>query len=131
LTPCGNPITIDIAIGIVTVAELEAILMHPSCDAAIPSTCAVDTPAIPFRTLASGAHAARMKYVKTNHLMGIYRLINIALVATGILYPGWLGLWAIFCTSFFMSVMYPTIFALGKKTKIGTTGHGASVPVHA
>jgi FHS family L-fucose permease-like MFS transporter len=68
--------------------------------------------------------SALMKYVKPNRLMGIYSLINIALVVTGILHPGWLGLWAIFCTSFFMSVMYPTIFALGieglgKKTKIG------------
>jgi len=75
---------------------LEAILLHPSCDPAIPSDCAVDTAVIPFRALASGAHAARMKYMKTNHLMGIYRLINIALVATRILYPGWLVLWAIF-----------------------------------
>jgi FHS family L-fucose permease-like MFS transporter len=56
--------------------------------------------------------------------MGVYSLINIALVAVGVLHPGWAGLWAIFATSFFMSVMYPTIFALGidglgRNTKIG------------
>ena len=54
-----------------------------------------------------------MKYVNPGRLMGIYSVINIALVAVGILHPGWIGLWAIFATSFFMSVMYPTIFALG------------------
>lgn len=68
--------------------------------------------------------SALMKYVKPSHLMGLYSVINIALVAAGILHPGWLGLWAIFATSFFMSVMYPTIFALGidglgANTKIG------------
>ena len=56
--------------------------------------------------------------------MGLYSLVNIRLVAAGILFPGWLGLWAIFLTSFFMSVMYPTIFTLGiegldRNTKIG------------
>jgi FHS family L-fucose permease-like MFS transporter len=68
--------------------------------------------------------SALMKYVKPGRLMGLYSLINIALVAAGILHPGWAGLWAIFATSFFMSVMYPTIFALGieglgSNTKIG------------
>ena len=65
-----------------------------------------------------------MRFIQPNLLMGIYSLINVVLVATGVLFPGWLGLWAIFLTSFFMSLMYPTIFALGLKglgsnTKIG------------
>jgi FHS family L-fucose permease-like MFS transporter len=68
--------------------------------------------------------AALMRYVKPALLMGIYSLINIALVAVGVAFPGWVGLWAIFITSFFMSVMFPTIFALGidgldRNTKIG------------
>src|ERR1700692_843509 len=68
--------------------------------------------------------AALMRYVKPALLMGIYSLINIALVAVGVAFPGWVGLWAIFVTSFFMSVMFPTIFALGidgldRNTKIG------------
>jgi FHS family L-fucose permease-like MFS transporter len=54
-----------------------------------------------------------MKYVQPGTLMGIYGIINILLVAVGITRPGWLGLWAMFATSFFMSVMFPTIFALG------------------
>ena len=70
------------------------------------------------------ASSAIMRYVRPHLLMGVYGLINIALLAIGIEFPGWLGLWAIFATSFFMSVMYPTIFALGirglgRNTKIG------------
>jgi MFS transporter, FHS family, L-fucose permease len=68
--------------------------------------------------------AALMRYIKPAHLMGAYSLINIVLVAVGVAFPGWVGLWAIFVTSFFMSVMFPTIFALGiegldRNTKIG------------
>jgi len=56
--------------------------------------------------------------------MVIYSTLNVLLVAIGILLPGWVGLWAVFGTSFFMSIMYPTIFALGieglgPNTKIG------------
>ncbi len=68
--------------------------------------------------------SAIMRYVRPHRLMALYSIINIVLVAIGVLFPGWVGLWAIFLTSFFMSVMYPTIFALGieglgKNTKIG------------
>lgn len=68
--------------------------------------------------------SAIMHYVRPDRLMAIYSAINILLVGIGILFPGWIGLWAIFLTSFFMSVMFPTIFALGidglgHNTKIG------------
>jgi MFS transporter, FHS family, L-fucose permease len=68
--------------------------------------------------------AALMRYVKPAALMGAYSLVNIGLVVVGVAFPGWVGLWAIFVTSFFMSVMFPTIFALGiegldRNTKIG------------
>ena len=45
--------------------------------------------------------------------MGLYSAINIVLLTIGVLAPGWGGLWTIFLSSFFMSIMYPTIFALG------------------
>lgn len=68
--------------------------------------------------------SAIMHYVRPDRLMATYSVINILLVGIGILFPGWVGLWAIFLTSFFMSVMFPTIFALGidglgHNTKIG------------
>jgi MFS transporter, FHS family, L-fucose permease len=65
-----------------------------------------------------------MRFIKPNRLMGLYSLINVLLVGFSIVVPGWIGMWAIFLTSFFMSLMYPTIFAisikdLGENTKIG------------
>ncbi len=65
-----------------------------------------------------------MRFIAPNKMLGAYALVNIALVAVGVLWPGWAGLWAVFLTSFFMSLMFPTIFALGLKglgpnTKIG------------
>ena len=68
--------------------------------------------------------SAIMHYVRPDRLMAVYSVINIALASVGVVFPGWIGLWAIFLTSFFMSVMFPTIFALGidglgRNTKIG------------
>ncbi|HEY0758429.1 MAG TPA: L-fucose:H+ symporter permease [Acidisarcina sp.] len=70
------------------------------------------------------AASALMKLVAPGKLMGLYALANILLVTIGIVFPGWIGLWSILLTSFFMSMMFPTIFALGLKglgpnTKIG------------
>jgi len=64
-----------------------------------------------------------MKYVTPGKLMGLYSVINIVLVAIAIAFPGNIGVWALFFTSFFMSLMYPTNFALsirklGNNTKI-------------
>ena len=65
-----------------------------------------------------------MRFIAPNKLMGAYSLTNVLLVAIGVLFPGWIGLWAVFLTSFFMSLMFPTIFGLGLRglgpnTKIG------------
>ena len=57
--------------------------------------------------------ASIMKYVRPATLMGVYSVINIALVSVAVFHPGCVGVWTIFLTSFFMSLMYPTIFALG------------------
>jgi FHS family L-fucose permease-like MFS transporter len=65
-----------------------------------------------------------MRYVRPNVLMGVYSVANVALLTIAVLMPGWVGMWCIFLSSFFMSLMFPTIFALGIKglgvnTKIG------------
>ena len=65
-----------------------------------------------------------MKFVNPGLLMGLYSVANTVLVVIGIAAPGWFGLWSIFITSFFMSLMFPTIFAmglrgLGEDTKLG------------
>ena len=70
------------------------------------------------------ASTALMRVVRPNLLMGSYAVINVLLVTVGVLHPSWIGVWAMILTSFFMSLMFPTIFALGLKglgpnTKIG------------
>ena len=56
-----------------------------------------------------------MRHFLPSRLMAWYAGCNILLLAFGILHPGWLGLIAVLATSFFMSLMFPTIFALGLK----------------
>jgi FHS family L-fucose permease-like MFS transporter len=70
------------------------------------------------------ASTALMRVIRPNLLMGSYAVINVLLVTVGVLHPSWIGVWAMVLTSFFMSLMFPTIFALGLKglgpnTKIG------------
>jgi FHS family L-fucose permease-like MFS transporter len=72
-----------------------------------------------------------MKFIEPRNLMGIYAVANVALVSIGVLHPGWVGLWAIFLTSFFMSLMFPTIFALGIKGLGPNTKMGGSMIVMA
>ena len=72
-----------------------------------------------------------MQFVRPNILMGIYSIANVALAAIGVWFPGWLGLWAIFVTSFFMSLMFPTIFGLGLKELGPNTKLGGSLIVMA
>lgn len=70
-----------------------------------------------------------MKSLRPNLLMGIFAVINSGLVVIGILFPGWVGVWALFATSFFMSLMFPTTFALGIRDLGVNTKAGASLIV--
>ena len=72
-----------------------------------------------------------MRFVEPSTLLGSYAIVNVVLVAFGILHPGWAGLWAVFATSFFMSLMFPTIFALGLKELGPNTKIGGSLIVMA
>ena len=58
---------------------------------------------------------ALMKYIKPARLLTIYALINIGLMAVSILADGSLAVYALLAVPFFMSIMFPTIFALGIK----------------
>ena len=65
-----------------------------------------------------------MKRLSPVRLMKFYSLMNVLLVALCILCTNTLGMWCLLLTSFFMSVMYPTIFSLsvkglGKQAKVG------------
>jgi FHS family L-fucose permease-like MFS transporter len=72
-----------------------------------------------------------MKYIQPGKLMSIYGTANILLVLLAVAFPGWAGVWAIFLTSFFMSLMFPTIFALGIKGLGENTKLGGSMMVMA
>ena len=48
-------------------------------------------------------------------LLATFALINVLLTVITVLVPNSIGLGALFLTSFFMSLMFPTIFALGIK----------------
>ena len=56
-----------------------------------------------------------MRWINPARMMGAYAFINILLLTVAILHPGSLGTAAILLTSFFMSIMFPTIFAMGIK----------------
>jgi len=62
-------------------------------------------------------------------MMGAYAIVNVVLLGVGIGYPGRIGAGAILLTSFFMSIMFPTIFALGVKGLGGRTKLGGSLIV--
>ncbi len=57
--------------------------------------------------------AALMKYLRPARLLAIFAATDIALAVVAVLMPGAVGAYALVACSFFMSVMYPTIFALG------------------
>jgi FHS family L-fucose permease-like MFS transporter len=80
-----------------------------------------------------------MRYIRASRMMGAYALINMALIGVAVAHPGVLGAYALVATSFFMSIMFPTIFALGVKglgvhTKLGgsvivmSVGGAAALP---
>lgn len=54
-----------------------------------------------------------MKFVQPAKLLGIYAIINTILSGVVVLELGWFSVIALFSSYFFMSLMFPTIFALG------------------
>jgi len=64
-------------------------------------------------TLGRFAGTALMRIVAPRKLLALFAAINVVLCALGVMLPGHPGLYALVLASFFMSVMYPTIFALG------------------
>ncbi len=70
-----------------------------------------------------------MRRFLPSRLMAFYAAANALLLLVSIFRPGWLGLMAILSTSFFMSIMFPTIFALGLKDLGPNTNVGGSLLV--
>ena len=72
-----------------------------------------------------------MRRYPAGKLMMWYSLVNVALLLVGIFHPGLGGLAAVLLTSFFMSIMFPTIFAMGLKDLGANTNIGGSLLVMA
>jgi FHS family L-fucose permease-like MFS transporter len=56
-----------------------------------------------------------MKHLEARTLLGIYAVINVVLGLVAVTQLNWLGACCLLTTSLFMSIMFPTIFALGLK----------------
>lgn len=56
-----------------------------------------------------------MRYIAPARLLALYSVINMALLAVSIFADGNLAVYALLAVPFFMSIMFPTIFALGIK----------------
>ncbi len=72
-----------------------------------------------------------MKYVSPSKMLGFYGAFNVGLMAITVTRPGWGGAYAIVAASFFLSIMFPTIFALGLKGLGENTKLGGSMLVMA
>jgi FHS family L-fucose permease-like MFS transporter len=68
-----------------------------------------------------------MKYFKPNKLLALNAAINVLLCMVAILATGMITVFAVIGICFFMSIMFPTIFALGIKDLGGDTEYGSSL----
>jgi MFS transporter, FHS family, L-fucose permease len=67
---------------------------------------------------------ALLNSIDSGKLLGIFALFSLFLVGVAIVSGGgYLGIWALVLTSFFMSIMFPTIFTLG----LSGLGEGAKL----
>ncbi len=54
-----------------------------------------------------------LRKIKAHKVLGLYALFNVIICSIVILKLGWFSVAAVFVSFFFMSIMFPTIFALG------------------
>ena len=72
-----------------------------------------------------------LSFCSAHLTLAIYGLINSVLMALIIFHVGWASVAALFLSCFFMSIMYPTIFALGIRGLGAHTKFGSSLIVMA
>ncbi|MGA2568939.1 MAG: L-fucose:H+ symporter permease [Terracidiphilus sp.] len=56
-----------------------------------------------------------MKHFHARLMLVLYSVVNVALCLVAVVRPSWFGVGCLLMTSLFMSIMFPTIFALGLK----------------
>lgn len=77
------------------------------------------------------ASTAVLRYVEGARLLTIYTLLNAGICTVAACWPGRLGLGCLIAASFFMSMIFPTIFALGIRGLGLRTKTGGSLIVMA
>lgn len=70
-----------------------------------------------------------MRIVRPNRLLALYAVVNVVTMILVVAGLGWTSVVSLFSTYFFMSVMFPTIFALGIKGLGPLTKKGSSILV--
>jgi FHS family L-fucose permease-like MFS transporter len=70
--------------------------------------------------------SALLRFARPHTALGIYGLINVILMGAVIFAPGWVALFSLLLSFFFMSIIYPTNFALGirglgERTKLASS----------
>lgn len=68
-----------------------------------------------------------MRYVRPTKLLAIYAVINALLCVVAVAAHGMITVYAVILICFFMSIMFPTIFALGISELGGDTEYGSSL----
>lgn len=72
-----------------------------------------------------------MRYIRPSLMLGVYGVCNVVMMLVVVLRPGMMGAWAVVVSGFFISIMFPTIFALGLKGLGRNTKLGGSLLVMA
>ena len=63
-------------------------------------------------TIGRAVSTVLLRYASGARVMLVFGLINVVLCAVAVLGGGWLGTCSVVATSFFMSLMFPTIFTM-------------------
>ena len=72
-----------------------------------------------------------LKFIRPDRLLFLFASCNVLLVLAAITQPNWTGVICLLSSSFFMSMMFPTIFALGIHGLGSRTKTGGSLMVMA
>lgn len=79
-----------------------------------------------FFTVGRFSGSALLRFAPAHRVLGIYAMCNVVLMLLIFLGLGWISVAALILSFFFMSIMYPTHFALaihglGERTKLGSS----------
>jgi FHS family L-fucose permease-like MFS transporter len=77
------------------------------------ATFLLGTVGFPLFLIGRAIGAAIMRKAKSYEVLGTYAIVNTFICGLVVLNVGWFSVIALFLSFFFMSIMFPTIFALG------------------